>query len=62
MLEINMTFNPLKEAIFKDPLIVKNGWMQLPDKPGYGVEVIDDVEKRFPYAPGDFRKPNPRMG
>lgn len=61
MLEINMTFNPLKEAIFKDPLTVKNGWMELPDKPGFGVDVINDVEKRFPYVPGDFRKPNPRM-
>ena len=61
MLEINMTFNPLKEAIFKDPLVVKNGWMELPDTPGYGMELIDDVEKKFPYQPGDFRKPNPRI-
>jgi len=61
MLEINMTFNPLKEAIFKDPLVVKNGWMDLPDKPGFGVELIDDVEKKFPYSPGDFRKQNPRI-
>lgn len=61
MLEINMTFNPMKEAIFKDPLVVKNGWMDLPDKPGFGVELIDDVEKKFPYSPGDFRKQNPRI-
>jgi L-alanine-DL-glutamate epimerase-like enolase superfamily enzyme len=60
MLEINMTFNPLKEAIFKDPLVVKNGWMELPDKPGYGVELIDDVEKKFPWVPGSYNKPNPR--
>jgi L-alanine-DL-glutamate epimerase-like enolase superfamily enzyme len=58
MLEINITFNPLKEAIFKDPLVVKNGWMDLPNKPGFGVELIDDVEKKFPYAPRDFRKQN----
>ena len=38
-----------------------NGWMDLPDKPGYGMELIDDVEKKFPYAPGDFRKQNPRI-
>jgi L-alanine-DL-glutamate epimerase-like enolase superfamily enzyme len=61
MLETNMTFNPLKEAIFKDPLVVKNGWMDLPNKPGFGVELIDNVEKKFPYVPGDFRKQNPRI-
>jgi len=61
MLETNMTFNPLKEAIFKDPLVVKNGWMDLPDKPGYGVELIENVEKKFPYTPGDFRKQNPNI-
>ena len=61
MLEINMTFNPLKEAIFKEPLVVKNGWMELPDKPGYGVELIDEVEKKFPWIPGDNGKPNARI-
>ena len=59
LLEINMTFNPLKEAIFKDPLVVKNGWMDLPNKPGFGVEVIDDIEKRFPFEPGHFQRENP---
>ena len=50
MLELNQTYNPLKEEIFKDPLVVKNGYMDLPDRPGYGVELIDNVEKKFPYA------------
>ena len=59
LLEINMTFNPLKEAIFKDPLVVKNGWMELPDRPGFGMEVIDDIEKRFPFEPGHFQRENP---
>lgn len=61
MLELNMTHNPLKEGVFKEPLTVVNGYMDLPDKPGFGVEVIDDLEKKFPYAPGSYMKPNPLM-
>lgn len=61
MLEINMTPNPLKTEIFKEPLEVKNGWLDLTSKPGYGVEVIDEVEMKFPYAPGSFKRPNPKM-
>lgn len=61
MLELNMTYNPLKEGVFKEPLTVENGYMDLPDKPGFGVEVIDDLEKRFPWVPGSYMKPNPLM-
>jgi L-alanine-DL-glutamate epimerase-like enolase superfamily enzyme len=57
MLEINMTFNPLKDAVFKDPMVVKNGWIELNDKPGYGLEVIDDIEKKFPFDSGNYTLP-----
>ena len=59
--ELNQTFNPLKEEVFKEPLTVKNGWMELPEKPGYGVEIIDDFEKKFPYVPGTYHRPNPNL-
>jgi L-alanine-DL-glutamate epimerase-like enolase superfamily enzyme len=61
MLELNQTYNPLKEDIFKEPLVVKKGYMDLPNKPGYGVELIEDVEKKFPYLPGAYAKPNPDL-
>jgi L-alanine-DL-glutamate epimerase-like enolase superfamily enzyme len=61
MLELNQTYNPLKEEIFKDPLVVKKGYMDLPDRPGYGVELIPDVEEKFPWAPGSYQRPNPLM-
>ena len=60
-LELNMTLNPLKEEVFKEPFAVKNGYMDLPDKPGFGVEIIDDIEKKFPWVPGTYSKPNPVM-
>jgi len=61
MCETNMTYNPLKWEIFKDPYEIKNGWLTIPDKPGYGVELIDNIEKKFPFAPGFYGKTNPKM-
>jgi L-alanine-DL-glutamate epimerase-like enolase superfamily enzyme len=60
-LELNQTHNPLKEGIFREPLTVQQGRMRLPDGPGYGVELIDDVEKVFPWVPGSYQKPNERL-
>ena len=52
MCELNQVINPLKWEIFKDPYPIANGVLTIPDKPGYGVELIDDIEERFPFAPG----------
>ena len=59
--ELNQTYNRLLDQIFKEPYEVKNGMLKLSDKPGYGVELIDDIEKKFPFAPGTYRRPNPRI-
>jgi L-alanine-DL-glutamate epimerase-like enolase superfamily enzyme len=59
--ELNQTNNPLKEGIFKEPLTVADGVMKLPQKPGFGMELIDDVDKKFPYVPGSYSKPNTRF-
>jgi L-alanine-DL-glutamate epimerase-like enolase superfamily enzyme len=61
VLELNQTYNPLKEDIFKEPLVVKKGYMDLPSKPGFGVELIEDVGKKFPYLPGSYSRPNPEL-
>jgi L-alanine-DL-glutamate epimerase-like enolase superfamily enzyme len=61
VLELNQTYNPLKEEIFKEPLVVKKGYMDLPSKPGFGVEVVEDVGKKFPYLPGPYSRPNPEL-
>jgi len=61
VLELNQSYNPLKEEIFKEPLVVKKGYMDLPNKPGFGVEVIEDVARKFPYLPGSYAKPNPDL-
>jgi L-alanine-DL-glutamate epimerase-like enolase superfamily enzyme len=59
MLEAGRTFNPLREAVFKEPLVVVDGHMALPDKPGFGVELVDDLAERFPYIPGAYDRPRP---
>ena len=61
MCELNQTYNPLKWDIFKEPYPIKNGVLTIPDKPGYGVELIDDIEKKFPWVPGTYYKRNPRF-
>jgi L-alanine-DL-glutamate epimerase-like enolase superfamily enzyme len=60
VLELNQTYNPFKEEIFKDPLVVRRGYMQLPRRPGFGMELKPDLEKKFPFLPGNYWKPNPR--
>ncbi len=59
MCELNQTFNPLKWEIFKDPYPLENGVLAIPDKPGFGVELIDDIEEKFPWQPGPYYKTNP---
>ncbi len=58
LLESNMTANPLKENLFTEPLIVRDGWLQLTEKPGLGVELRPDIEKAFPYIPGPWNRPD----
>jgi galactonate dehydratase len=60
MLEVGRTFNPLKEDVFKEPLVVVDGHMQLPNRPGFGLELIDDLEGRFPFLPGTCDRPKPK--
>jgi galactonate dehydratase len=61
VLEVNQTFNPFKEELFKDPLLVKKGYMDPPAKPGFGVELKPNAAEKFPYLPGSWSKPNPNL-
>lgn len=61
LLESNMTPNPLKEGLFKEALAVKDGYLDIPDGPGLGVELRDDLEDEFPYIPGPWNKPEEEL-
>jgi hypothetical protein len=41
---------------------VQDSFLDLNDKPGFGVELAPDLEKKFPYIPGRFSGPNPVYG
>jgi L-alanine-DL-glutamate epimerase-like enolase superfamily enzyme len=55
MLEVNQVQDPFKTEIFKDPLVVKRGYVDLPGRPGFGVEVIPDAEQESPFIPAPPR-------
>ena len=61
MMEINQTYNPLRTEIFKEPLVVVDGYMDVPDKPGFGMELAPDLEKKFPHIPGGYMRKNLEM-
>ncbi len=61
LLETNMTANPFKEGLFREKLAVKNGYLDIPNKPGLGVELIEGLEEQYPYIPGWWNKPDPGM-
>jgi L-alanine-DL-glutamate epimerase-like enolase superfamily enzyme len=57
MLEINQTFNPLRTELFKEPWTMKDGYLKIPEGPGFGVEVIENPGKKFPYIEGRYDRP-----
>ena len=61
VLELNQTYNPFKEEIFKDPLVVRKGYMDLHNKPGFGMELKSGIAEKFPYIPGRYDRPNPDL-
>ena len=47
------TANLLKENLFTEPLVVKDGYLDIPDRAGLGVQLRDDIQDEFPYISGD---------
>lgn len=57
ILESDRNYNPFREGLFTEPIIVKNSFADAPSKPGLGVEIIPDADRKFPYdAKNDWRK------
>lgn len=59
LLEWNMTPNPLKEGLFKERLVVKDGHIEAPNKPGLGVELREGLAEMYPPIPGNWNMPDP---
>ena len=61
LLESNMTPNPLKEGLFKEKFAVRNGFIDVPEKPGLGVELREGLAELYPPLPGNWNRPDPDM-
>ena len=54
VLELCMIQGPLQWAILAEKPVIENGYLILPDKPGLGVALADDLEACFPYIEGHY--------
>jgi len=61
MCEFFMYPSDFRYGLFQEPAVPQNSYITLSDKPGFGMELIDDVAKRFPYIPGPSTFANPRF-
>ena len=52
--ELCMIQGPLQWAIITQKPAIQDGWLVLPDEPGLGVDLAEDLEERFPYVEGDY--------
>jgi galactonate dehydratase len=40
-----------RRDLIKDPILVKDGYLPIPDKPGWGYEVNEEAFRRYPPKP-----------
>ena len=51
---LEMAQQPLRAEVQRHGLTIKDGWAELPRRPGLGIELDPDVIAAHPYAPGDY--------
>jgi L-alanine-DL-glutamate epimerase-like enolase superfamily enzyme len=54
VLELCMIQGPLQWEIFAEQPTIRDGWLELPQRPGLGVQLADGLAERFPYIEGDY--------
>jgi L-alanine-DL-glutamate epimerase-like enolase superfamily enzyme len=54
VLELCMIQGPLQWGILAEKPAIEGGYLVLPDRPGLGVTLADDLEERFPYIEGHY--------
>jgi L-alanine-DL-glutamate epimerase-like enolase superfamily enzyme len=57
LVELNVVQGPLQWEILRERPAIRDGYLLLPDRPGLGVELADDLEVRFPYIEGSWAAP-----
>jgi L-alanine-DL-glutamate epimerase-like enolase superfamily enzyme len=54
LLELCMIQGPLQWGILAQPPLIRDGWLELPERPGLGVTLAEDLAGRFPYIEGNY--------
>ena len=49
MMELDYTYNPLREELLREPFKVENGYLIPPEKPGLGIELDQEALQRFAF-------------
>jgi len=50
VMELDYTYNPLREELLREPFKVHGGFLTPPDKPGLGIELNVEALQRFAFA------------
>lgn len=54
VLELCRIQGPLQWEILAEKPLIRDGWLELPDRPGLGVQLAEGVDERFPYIEGHY--------
>ncbi len=54
VLELCMIQGPLQWQILQAKPTITDGWLEIPDKPGLGVDIPEGLEARFPHIEGGY--------
>jgi D-galactarolactone cycloisomerase len=49
-MELDYTYNPLREELLREPFKVKNGYLIPPETPGLGIELNQEALQRFSFS------------
>lgn len=50
--EFQQVANPLREELLNQPIKMVDGKLVIPDEPGLGIHLTDDIINKYPYKPG----------
>lgn len=50
VMELDYTYNPLREELLREPLLLRSGCLSVPEGPGLGVEIAPDALQKFAFS------------
>jgi len=47
LLEFDQSEHPIRMAVLAEPIVQRGGWVEIPDRPGLGIDIDRDGIERF---------------